>query len=406
MNQRRAPLNYNLAWFGACVMLALLVWLIATTQADPVNIRSFTAIPVQFQTAPGMILTGIPRRTVTVSVRARQSVLDRLTADELTVWGDLTSAQPGTQIVRLTASVARSRRAIADPQPAQLTITLDMEVSAQKPVELLILAEPPVGYLRAAATLSHEQMVVSGTAAKVESVAYLQAPLDLSQQRTALDAEVILIPVDSNGTRVTEVTVAEPVRVSLAITPNDAVKLVFVTPSIDRLSLSDDYIFLGITDYTPKTISVTGEPAALNRLPDTLSTDLIDLSNASDGLTVTVPMRLPTGVFLAQPGQMIEVSIGIEAREEIRQLDDIAIEVVGAAAGVTLQPSPATVTVLVRGPRAVVGRLTPANLRVTVDVQGLTPGAYDLLPSPSANLADIPPENISVLPATVRVVIP
>lgn len=403
--QKRSQLLYNVMWFMASLGLALIVWLIATTQADPIITRSFTSVPVQLQPSTGLILTGVNRRTVTVNVRARQSVMDLLTGEDITVRANLNNLSPGTHVVQLEAVVSQSRQAIADTKPAQITVTLEQEQSEQKPVMVNILNSPPVGYIRGTTTTSESQMLVTGVLSKVQQVVRLEAQLDLSQQRTTLSEEVDLVPVDANGNRVTDVTIAQPVRVTVEITQDEAVKQVFVTPNINRASLPEAYVFLGIIDYVPKTISVTGTQAALAILPDTLQTELIDLSTASGQTTFRVPVQLPEGIFLAEPGQAIDVTVGIEAREEIKQLDGIPVEITGQTSTTSVRVTPAEVTVLVRGPQPTVQQLTSANIRVVVEVQGLAPGEYEITPVASVNIGQIPAENISVLPGTIGVAV-
>lgn len=401
---RSSPLLNNVMWFGVSLGLAFLVWLIATTQADPIATRTFSGIQVQLQPDPGMIITSVNRRTVTVNVRARQSVMDLLTSEDLTVRANLTGVGPGSNTVQLEAVVSQARQAIADTKPSQISVTLEQEQREQKPVEVRILNPPPVGYLTGAITTGENQMLVTGVLSKVQQVERLEAQLDLSQQLATFSREVDLVPVDASGARVTDVTVAQPVRVTVTIAQDEAVQPVFVTPNIDRASLPEGYVFLGILDYNPKTVSVTGEEDALANLPDTLQTELIDLSDATGTFAPRVGVQLPEGVFLADPGQMIEVQIGIEAREEIKQLDHVPVEVVGRDSS-TVRVVPAEVTVLIRGPQPLVEQLTLNNVRVVVDVQGLAPGEYERIPTGSVNVGQLPSANISVLPGTVRVTI-
>lgn len=395
----------NVLWFLASLALAFVVWIIATSQADPIIQRSFTNIPIQLQTDPGYLITNAAtlRRSVTVNVRARQSVMDLLTSEDITVKADLHGMPTGTNTVQLQAVVSQARQAVADTKPTQISVTLELEQREQKPVVLKILNEPPVGFTRGSDTLSEAQVLVSGSASKVAQVAQLEAQIDLSQQRTKFSRQIELIPVDVNGVRVTEVTVAQTILCEIDITQRDDVKVVFVTPNIDRASLSDAYIYLGIIDYTPKTVSVTGDKNILDSIPETFQTELINLSDATGEFTANAAVKLPDGVFLAEAGQQIQVTIGIEVREEIIQLEAIPVEFAGQTTGLNFHAIPNEVTVVVSGPQPVVDLLTAANVRVIVDVQGLAVGDYELEPVGSVNVGQILPENISVLPDVIRI---
>ncbi len=413
MMQRPTDLTNNASWFMASLGLAFIVWLIATSQTDPIVQDSFTGIPVQVIQAPGMLVTNTAsiRRTVTVNVRARQSVMTLLTNEDIVVQADLTGYGPGTQFVQLVANVSQSRQATADTKPSQLTFVLERESREQKPVEISILGDPPAGFIAGTRTTSETQVLVTGVASKVLQVDRLEAQVDLSDRRTTFSEEVELIPVDADGIRITDVTVAQPVRVTIEIAQDDAVEVVFVTPNIDRASLPPGYIYQGVIDYNPKTVSVTGSESSLAALPETLQTQQIDLSNFTASGAVNVDVILPDGISLVEPGQWIEVQIGIEPREEIRQINEVSVQVVGRNPDTRVRIVPSVVTVLVRGPQPLVQDLTVNNVSVTIDVHGLEVGDdYDLIPITTVsgvalNGDAIPPENISVLPVSIAVAI-
>lgn len=395
----------NFLWFLASLALAFLVWVIATTQSDPIAQRRLTGIAIQMQPDEGMIITSVAggRRTANVNVRARQSVLQLLTNDDVTLHADLAGLAPGVHVIPLRANVSETRRAVVDPQPAQITVILEQEQRELKPVVVEILNEPPEAYSRGEIQLSEMQVLVTGVATRVREVQRLQAIVDLSQQRTTFSSEIELIPVDTAGNRVPDVSIAQTVRVTVEINQREDVEVISVIPSIDRESLGDAYIYLGLIDWNPKSISVTGSDQALAALSETLQTETIDLSNATGTFTVNSPVQLPQGVFLVQNGQTIEVEIAIEVREDIKPLDAIPVEWVGLGANLTVETVPETVTVLVQGPQPIVEQLTADNIRVEINLQGLGPATYNLIPIATTNIGQIPSDTISILPTTISI---
>lgn len=409
--QRSTTFSSNAAWFMASLGLSFIVWVIATSQTDPFVQESFASIPVQVMQAPGMLVTNTSsvRRTVSVNVRARQSVMSLLTNEDITVFADLTNLAPGTQVVQLVAAVSETRQAVADPRPSQLTFVLERESREQKPVEVAIQGNAPAGFIIGTPTTSEAQVLVTGIASRVQQVDRLEARVSLDDRRTTFSEEVTLVPIDNAGVEVEEVTVAQPVRVTVEITQDDAVEVVSVNTNINRATLQEGYIFLGVEDYNPKQVAVTGSDNALANLPDTLDTQEIDLSNFTSSTTVNVPVILPEGITLVEPGQLIEVQIAIEPREAISTINEVPVEVTGRRLDTQVQIVPNQVTVLVRGDQPLVEGLTAENVTVTLDLQELAAdGDYDVVPTitittDSANGAAIPPENISVLPASIAV---
>jgi YbbR domain-containing protein len=63
--------------------------------------------------------------------------------------------------------------------------------------------------------------------------------------------------------------------------------------------------------------------------------------------------------------------------------------------------SPLTVDVIISGPLPLLDQLTQADLRVTLDLSGLTRGTYQLIPTIELRIAEIRVE--SILPGSVEV---
>jgi YbbR domain-containing protein len=411
--QRSTTFSGNAAWFMASLGLSFIVWVIATSQTDPFVQQSFGSIPVQVIQSPGMLITNTSslRRTVTVNVRARQSVMDLLTNEDITVFADLTNLAPGTQVVQLVATVSETRQAVADPRPSQLTFVLERESREQKPVEVTIQGTLPAGFIAETPTTSEAQVLVTGVASRVQQVDRLEARVNLNDRRTTFSEEVELIPVDTEGMEIDDVTVAQPVRVTIEISQDDAVEVVFVNPNVNRSTLQEGYVFHGVEAWNPTTISVTGSDAALAALPEILDTQEIDLSSYTASATVNVPVILPEGITLVEPGQLIEVQLRIEPREQISTINNVPVEVVGRRPDTQVQIIPNQVTVQVSGPQPLVQELTAENISVAVDIQELAAdGDYDIVPTvtlngTSANGEAVPSENIaiSVLPESIAV---
>lgn len=400
-------ISSDAVWFGAAVGLAFFVWVLATLQADPLRTTVFNNIPIQLVENEAMILTnrvGL-RRTVSVNVRARDSVLQLFTAEDITVRADLSNLPPGTHAVPLV--VTTSRRAVVDTRPAQITVNLEQRQVRQKPVVVELIADVPTGYMREAVTTSETQILVSGTLAQVEMVEQLLARVDLSQARTSTTAEVVLLPVDANHVVVSDVTLAQPsVTVTTEIRQREDVLAVPVSPQINYDSVPAGYV-ARLDTYSPETTTIRASPSVLAALPEILDTAEINLSGRTTSFTETVPILLPeglpTGSVTLLEGQTIDVSIVIEARVVQRQFDGVPVEVIGARGEVRVIPS--RVTVILTGPQPVLDALEADDVAVTVDVTGLPAGTQDV--QPEANLGNIrlSPDGVRVIPTTVGLII-
>lgn len=406
-NQVNNMVTNNLIWLAASLALAGLVWIIAATQADPIGERRFQQIPVQMNPDSGLVMMDRATRHVRVTVRAQQSVLGLLTAEDIVVRADLSGLGPGTHTVELDAEVAR--RATVDTQPRQIGVVLEAMQSQQVLVDPIILNEPPVNYTRSQPVLSQSQVMISGPASQVQKVVAARAPISLADRRDSLETEVRLMPVDVEGSVVSDVVLdPQTIGVSVAISRRDDVREVTVSPSIDTGTLPDGYVISSI-GYAPQTVLVmTGSgPDSGMRIPTTLLTETIDLTGRTGDFEITVPVVFPTGErqLPLLGDQVVTVFISITAQASTQQFEQIPVSVIGLQDGLTAQIVPDMVSALVTGPQAVLENLSSRDINVVLDLAGRGPGTYELTPRASVEQGQIDASGIALLPSLLAVTI-
>jgi YbbR domain-containing protein len=400
-----AILLRNLLWFAASLALALFVWVIATLQADPIEqARVSGSIPVRLEPDEGLLVVSTQPITPSVSVRVRapRSVLDILSAGDLDAWVDLGGLGPGEHSLSVQAQIGRPQASLVDLSPAFLRVTLEQASQRQVPILARIEAEPPAGYFRDEPTFDVplNQVLVSGPLSRVEQVASAEVVLDLADSRNPYQATLTLVPVDTAGQPVTGVTLdPAAVTVSVSIQRRDDVREVAVRPNLTG-RLPDGYV-LNALGYTPQTVLVSGSPAQLAALPDTLSTAPINLAEITATLETDVPVLLPAGDVLLITGQTVTVTIEVEALTATLQFENIPVEIIGLGEGLEARAIPNQVSVLLTGPQPELDRLSRADIVVTLDLNGLEAGNYTLSPVVTAGELDL--SDSTILPAELDV---
>jgi YbbR domain-containing protein len=402
--QEQLSLRNNLIWFAVSILFAFLIWVIATTQANPIGERGFSRIPVQIEVPDGFILTNDPTSSVRVDVRAQQSVLNRLTNDDIIVRADLSNLESGQHVVPLQVNIART--ASADTQPTQINVTLEQSVTQQKPVQLEITQAP-------AADLDYDpplpdvlQVQVSGASNQVAEIVAVRGELDLSQQRTSFEIDVPLVPIDIEGNVVSGVTVTpRNTRVSVALAQRDDVQQVSVRPNILVTSLPEGYLLESIS-YEPQTVFLSGSPSALQGVGTSVNTNPITLLGRTDDFTLEVPLSLPSSdLIVLNDASTITVTVGISAQSSAVQLDNIPITVIGAGDGDQIAVSPPNISVVLNGAIDTLEDLTSDDLEAIVDVSGLVSGTYELEPNIVVQQGQIVVDSRTPLPSLVSVTI-
>lgn len=401
----RETWRQNLLWFMASLALSFFVWMIATAQNDPIVQRPYLNIPVQVEVDDGLIVANPDAiQPIRVSVRARQSVLNALTVNDITARANLHGLGPGLHTIEL--DVRASRPAFVDPIPRQYTIELAQRIARQKPVQPNIIANPPTGFTYTPEDIvySDRQVLVTGMDARVNQVDRLLFDLDLSQQRSDFNADVPLYAVDINGRRVTGVEIAQPtvnVTIDIVEVPGEFELPIF--PDVDYASVPPGYT-ARLGSYRPETISITVPPELSDQRPNLMYTERIDLTGRTSSFTISVPVQPVRGLTIIN-NQPVEVTILIEATIGQRQYDAIPVEFLSQNPDYDAEVIPSTITVLLTGPQPVLDRLRPEDISASVDLTGLGPGRYDRPVTVTVSTAAISPQDIRVVPSAIVVFI-
>lgn len=401
----RRVLLVNLLWFLGSLVLAFIVWFIATSQSDPfVQWRLLERVPIHVTPDAGLIITN-PNEflsTASVQLQAPRSVQQLLAADDVIVTADLSGLGPGEHTVTLQWSVARQASVVAI-SPRQITVKLEVQEAQLKPVSVKVTAQPPLIYSASDPVLDMLQVTVSGPASQVARVSEVLAQVSLENQRTTFEDDVRVTPVDIDGRTVSGVTIdPQTVHVTIPIEQRSDVRELRVQPNIVG-ELAEGYVLTPEFDYDPKTVVVSGPAALLANLPGTIATEPIDLSDKTSSFELTVPVELPDQRLTIVTGRTVTVKVGISTQTITRQFDHIPVALVGGKTGVEYRTITNDVTVLVTGPQPLLTQLTERDLSVLVDVSSMNPGESAQL-VPSASIPDSSGAvTTSVLPAQIDV---
>ncbi len=401
--KNRILLN-NLMWLLASLLIAFLIWLIATLESNPIQTRTFNSIVVQVLHDEALIITEQSLEAVTVIVRAPQSSVLQLRPDDVQVRANLEGVGPGTHRVDLVPII--SRQSSADTSPRQINVTLEEEREKFIEVVANVIQLPPRGYeVSGVPILDTNQVLVSGPLSRVDEVVAAQVELDLSQDRNSINASERLVAVDIEGNPVEDVTL-EPavVQANVQIRARTDIKEVRVVPNVLYDTLPDGYLPSSIT-LNPDTVVITGAPELLENAPGAFFTEPIDLTGRTGTFDAEVAVQITDEALSVVGNQSISVTIGITALVSSRQIDQVPVEIIGLGAGLQAIPAPDAVTVLLTGPQISLDALNESNLQVVLDVNGLRAGNYRLMPEVSITGNQSAVSTVSVLPAEIDVVI-
>lgn len=357
-------------------LLALSVWLAGVSASDPIEERVFgSPIAINYLDLPdGLIVTGTPPAEGRVTVRAPQSVWERLSSADLQLTADLSGLPAGTRTVLLQASVQLAGARVMRVQPERIAITLERATSRTVAVRSLLLGEPASRYVTDTPEVEPGEVGVIGPSSLVETVVEVVAPIDLTGADRDLDQTVDLLARNAAGEPVEGVSLdPATARVRVRVSLPGGFRSVAVLPTLTD-QVEAGYRVTNVSVAPTTVVVFSSNPDVVDALPGFLQTRPISLAGADDSFQQRATIDLPLAVSLVDE-QTVLVDVTIEPILSTITLTRL-VEIVGLDDTRFALAAPQVVSVILDGPLPVLERLRPEDVRVVVDLLGLDVGQH------------------------------
>jgi YbbR domain-containing protein len=387
-------------------LLSVAVWVAAVTSSDPDETRTLAApVPVQIiGQDPALVVGSDVPTTVDVTLRAPRSVWDIINADPSVVQAilDFSGLSSGQHSLDLQIQIKVRPVKIVSVSPGTVTFTLEALSTQTFGVDLSLSGQPAIGYQAGEATVDPLEVVVAGAESKMARVKRTRVSVNLNGIRENFDQTLRVEALDENNRKVEGVTVSpDSVHITLPVSQQGGYRDVAVKVNIQG-RVASGYRLTDISVFPPVVTVFASDPELVNTLPGVVETLPLELKSAKDDINTRVALNLPEGISIVGE-QTVLVQAGVSPIESSITLAGEKVEVVNLGDGLSAQVSPATVDVIVSGPLPLLDTLTRQDVHVTVDLNGLGPGTYQIAAKVEILIADVVVE--SILPNTTEVVI-
>jgi YbbR domain-containing protein len=394
----------NLRTFLWALALALAVWIAAITASDPDEVRSLSS-PVVVEVVgqdPGLVISSDYPKLVDVTLRAPSSTWERIDSNPNSVHAilDLSGLSSGPHSVDIKVQVSERPVRLMSVSPLTANLVLEPLATRNLTVNLSVAGQPAVGYQAGDAKLDPLTVVIAGAESKVEAVERARVSVSLEGIREKIDETLPIEILDKDGQVVEGLSVSpKEVKITLPITQQGGYRDLAVKVVVQG-QVASGYRLTNLSVFPPVVTVYSTDSAVVQTLPGIVETQSLDLQNASEDITTRLELNLPPGVSVVGE-QTVLIHAGISAIESSLTLSDEIVQVEGLPSGFSAQVLPATVDVIISGPLPLLDTLTRQDIRVTVDLSGLTAGTYQLVPKVEILIANVKVE--SILPGTVEV---
>jgi len=396
----------NLGSLLLAFILALAVWIVAVTNADPTETRELGPLPIDYSgLRQSLLIVGeAPPATGIVTVRAPLSVWEQIGLDNVVLAVNLAGLEEGTHVLAVKTGVDVRPAQVTDWDPGSISLTLERAATASLDIEIEIIGEPQLGFRTTLVDSSPERAIILGPLSQVNRVVSVVAAVNVLERREDFEQVTSLAAVDADGNIVEGVELdPEVTQVRVAIEPRERFRLVSVVPDFEGVEqLAEAGYRLTDVSVTPEVITVfSSDPTALQGLPGFVLTFPFDLTGATRDLERRLSLDLPQGVSpVEDQGVLVKVSISpVEGTITVSRL----IEVRGLTDGLYTQLSPEAVDIILNGPLPTLNTLQLEDVRVILDLLDLDIGVHQIPPQVIIARTDV--EHDPIFPSTIKITI-
>ena len=394
----------NLSTFILSLILALIVWVVAASEENPIKTDVFgSRIPIQPRNLPaGMEIYGDWTQQVQVRIRAPQSSWEVLTPEKFEAWVDLEGLPPGDNEVPVQVTCSDRMVRILEVRPDTVNIPLDIRREVTMTVQVNLVGSPALGYTNGSPIVEPREVVVRGPASLVDQVAQVSAYLDLRGARQDVERTINLQARNAQGqTLFDRALILEPkiVQVRVPIKQLHGFKDVAVRV-IMQGQVASGYRVSNVS-VEPSIVTIVGSPAIVDQVPGYVETMPLDLTGAQADIIETVPLTLPRGVsVLGEQGVQVHIEVTpIQGGLTVQR----RLTIQGLREGLKARASPEVVDVILSGPLPRLEVLKPSEVVVILDLLNMRAGVYKV---EAKDLKVVVPEGITVeniLPGIIEV---
>jgi YbbR domain-containing protein len=396
----------NLRTFLLALALGVSVWVSAVSAADPDEEHTYPRpIPLEvFGQDPSLVLTSAIPTTVDVTLRAPHSVWNVLTAKEDSIRAtlDLSGLSTGKHVRPVQLTVSERPYQIILTNPSSVSVDLEAISSQTFPLVLSLSGQPAAGYQSGDATMEPTEVAISGPESIVRRAARARVLITLDGVRESIDTSLPIEVVDSENQPLQGLTInPESVHVSIPISLLGGFRDVAVKVIVQGQQAAG-YRIENISYFPPVVTIFADDPELVNALAGVVQTLPLDLQDRREDISARLSLDIPDAISVVGTNT-IQVNVNISPIQTSLTLPNLPIDVIGLSEGLSAQPFPQAVDVIISGPVPVLDALTAEDITVYVDATGLKVGAYQLEPKVEALVEDISIK--SILPGTVEVVV-
>lgn len=392
------------------LFLAAVMWIVIINLDDPVITRTYQNIPVDITNESAIASLGkvydiVEGRTVSVTVKGKRSIVDKIKAADLKASVDLSNISSFNK-VEITASCEKYAYENLEitAKPKLMQITLETRGEKQVNVKVITTGTPAEGYSVGMIEAKPVMLAISGAKSVVARIEEARVTVDVSGETetfTRRDLEPKLYDAQGKEIDASRLTFnKKTVSAKVNILKTKSVPVEVKTTGTPAHGYGVYQI-----DYEPKMIEIAGSDEELARIKSIpLEIDVNDVI-ADVEETILLADYLPKGIRLVENVEAIVAKVTVkpmETREFYLDTTEIAVENIPEGMEFSFTSPETPVRLRIMGMEEELNRFTVSDLGAYIDLEGLGEGTHKAEVFFSLNeelhLAETPKVSVELIP--------
>ena len=390
----------------SALFFAVIVWIFAVTQADPVETRTYPR-PIQMEIiglGQNLMITNDITQQINLAVRAPSSIHTQLANDinliDATL--DLTGLEPGVHTLTPQISLGVGPAEIVRISPTSVFVRLDAIITESFPIKLRMIGNPAIGFEVQPPELSNETVLISGPQELIDTIEQVVAEINVTDVTDDVQRMIELVPYDEEELPVTGISLnPSTIQANIPVTQRGGFRTV-VVKIITSGQIAPGYRLTNIFAMPPTVTIFSADPNLVDDVPGFIETTPINLNMASEDIEIRVALDLPAGINVVG-SQNVTVQIGVEPIQSSVSFNDLPIQIEGLGEDYEVEISPETVDIFISGPLPLLDQLNQDDILVLIDLTDQTPGTYQV--TPEVLLEDNQLSVDVIIPSAIEVII-
>ncbi len=361
------------------ILIAVLLWFYVVNVENPAGETVIPAVPVEVVGADtlagkGLMVTELNRETVNLKATGKRKTFLKFYKSEIALMLDVSGIETAGEhrvIGKVTPETVRSDGSVtlSERDNFAIMVTVQKKESREIPIRAEFKGTYAEGFAGEEIQITPQTIEVSGPQDEINRVSYALVTLEGEDISQTIQTELPYALYDQDDKLLSETSLIRSVE-TLAVTL-PVYKLYELPLSVTLQDGGGATAGDAKVDITPSTIKLSGPEEILSQLQE-ITLGEMRLADVFGSKTKTFPITIPQGVTNRSGETEASVTVNVD-NVPMKAVIARQISLVNTPKGYKTSLVNDSLQVWVRGAQEQLDHLSAVNLRVVVDLKGVTP---------------------------------